>query len=231
MARILLIDDDRALLDVLSMAMEDEGHRCLVASDGREGLTLIGREQPDVVVSDVNMPRLDGFALCKELRAQGNHVPLVLLTSRDSEIDEALGLDLGADDYVTKPFSTRVLTSRIAALLRRTVAQGAKSASPVLVRVGRLSFDTERLQLSLDDTLLRTTVTEFRVLLTLAERPGIVLSRERIMERVRGDDSVVAPRIIDTYVRSLRRKLESVDESYDMIETVVGAGYRLRAQP
>jgi DNA-binding response OmpR family regulator len=174
------------------------------------------------------MPRLDGFALCKELRAQGDQVPLILLTSRDSDIDEALGLDLGADDYVTKPFGTRVLLSRIAALLRRNQVRQAKDSTPTLVRVGRLSLDTERLELAVDGQPVRTTVTEFRVLLTLAERPGIVLTRERIMERVRGDDSVVVPRIIDTYVRALRRKLEAIDPTLEVIETVVGAGYRLR---
>jgi DNA-binding response OmpR family regulator len=228
MARILLIDDDRALLDVLCMAMEDEGHTSLSATDGREGLQIIRSERPDLVVSDVNMPRLDGFALCKELRAQGDQVPLILLTSRDSDIDEALGLDLGADDYVTKPFGTRVLLSRIAALLRRNQVRQAKDSTPTLVRVGRLSLDTERLELAVDGQPVRTTVTEFRVLLTLAERPGIVLTRERIMERVRGDDSVVVPRIIDTYVRALRRKLEAIDPTLEVIETVVGAGYRLR---
>jgi DNA-binding response OmpR family regulator len=227
MARVLIIDDDSALLDVLCMAMEDEGHTCLRASDGKQGMELIRSEQPELVVSDVNMPRLDGFALCKELRARGNAVPLILLTSRDSEIDEALGLDLGADDYVTKPFSTRVLASRIGSLLRRR--PGAQTpASPAPLCVGRLSFDRERLELRVDDGLVRMTVTEFRVLLTLAERPGIVLTRERIMERVRGDDSVVVPRIIDTYVRALRRKLEAIDPNLDVIETVVGAGYRLR---
>jgi DNA-binding response OmpR family regulator len=227
MARLLIIDDDAALLDVLCMALEDAGHLCLRANDGREGLRLIRSERPDVVVSDVNMPHLDGFALCRALRAEGSDVPLILLTSRDSEIDEALGLELGADDYVTKPFSTRVLGARVLALLRRRDANTA-SKQEAVVRVGKLVLDTERMELSIAGIVVRTTVTEFRVLATLAERPGVVFSRERIMECVRGDDSVVAPRIIDTYVRALRRKLEAIDPALDPIETVVGAGYRLR---
>lgn len=227
MARLLLIDDDPSLLDVLCMAMEDAGHVCLRAADGREGLRLIRGEQPQLVVSDVNMPQLDGFALCRTLRAEGNDVPLILLTSRDSEVDEALGLDLGADDYVTKPFSTRVVLARVLALLRRREL-AAQPAQRSLKNVGKLSLDAERLELRVSGQLVRTTVTEFRVLATLAEHPGIVYSRERIMERVRGDDSVVAPRIIDTYVRALRRKLEALDPPLDPIETVVGAGYRLR---
>jgi two-component system OmpR family response regulator/two-component system response regulator ChvI len=136
MSTLLLIDDDRALLDLVAMAAEDAGHTVLTAADGRSGLTMVPRA--DVVVCDVNLPVLDGFSVCRAVRAAGNPVPLILLPARDSEIDEALGLDLGADDYVTKPFSTRVLLARIAALLRRTTPT---NAPPTVRRVGDLSLD------------------------------------------------------------------------------------------
>ena len=145
MARILIIDDDPSLLDVLSLSLSDEGYDVDVAADGLAGLGLIARRHPDLVVSDINMPRLDGFTLCRRLREQGDLVPLVLLTSRDSEIDEALGLELGADDYVTKPFSTRVLLARVTALLRRE--QLRKGRQPTTVRaLDGLEIDGDRLE-------------------------------------------------------------------------------------
>lgn len=227
MARILLIDDDPSLLDVLSLALEDAGHEPLLARDGAEGLALARSAGPAVIVSDVNLPRLDGFTLCRRLREAGDRVPVVLLTSRDGEIDEALGLELGADDYVTKPFSTRVLLARIGALLRRQVSRAAVSA-PTARHVGRLEIDVERLELRFGGTPVGVTVTEFRMVEALAARPGVVLSRAVLLERMRGDDSVVDDRLVDTYVRRLRRKFEAVEAEFSCIETLVGAGYRWR---
>lgn len=226
MARILLIDDDSALLDALAMAFEDEDHEVDTAGDGRQGLERLRLQPPDLIVSDVNMPRLDGFALCRELRSAGNMVPLILLTSRDNEIDEALGLELGADDYVHKPFNTRVLQARVRALLRR---QKARTQTSTLEKtVGRLAMDAERLEVRYDGKAIVVTVTEFRLLEALTSRPGVVFGRQRLMELARGDDSIVAERIIDTYVRRLRRKLETVAPDFDEIETVIGAGYKWR---
>lgn len=222
----MLIDDDPALLDVLGLAFEDAGYQVQAAVDGRAGLTLIAEARPDVVVSDVNMPRLDGYALCRSLRDAGNLVPVVLLTSRDSEIDEALGLELGADDFVTKPFSTRVLLARVRALVRREEMRSRpEPVSQPPLRVGRLSLDAERLEVRWEDAPVVVTVTEFRLLQLLVERPGMVLSRARILEQLRGD-TAVAERIVDTYVRRIRRKLEQLDPDFTQIETVVGAGYR-----
>ncbi len=227
MARILLIDDDASLLDMLAMAFEDAGHDVRTAADGEAGLAALADGGADAVISDVNMPRLDGFSLCRRLREQGSSVPLILLTSRDNEIDEALGLELGADDYVAKPFSTRVLLARISALLRRQQARASDDARDVRT-VGKLTLDADRLEASYAGTTIETTVTEFRLLQALTSRTGVVFSRERLLEMARGDDSVVAERIIDTYVRRLRRKLEAVDSAFDDIETVIGAGYRWR---
>lgn len=226
MARVLLIDDDTALLDVLALAFEDAQHEVITAGDGAEGLAKVESQRPHAIVSDVNMPGIDGFSLCKRLREQGNATPLVLLTSRDGEIDEALGLELGADDYVSKPFSTRVLLARVAALLRRDMLRSGGSGFGATQTAGRLHLDAERLEVRYDDHTLVTTVTEFRLLEALTSRPGVVFSRPTLLDRIRGDDSVVAERIIDTYVRRLRRKLENLDATFDSIETVVGAGYR-----
>ena len=225
MSRILLIDDDASLLDALSIAFEDAGHEVLTAGDGVRGLERIERERPDAVVSDVTMPALDGLSLCRKLRADGNGIPIVLLTSRDNEIDEALGLELGADDYVAKPFSTRVLLARISALLRRESRRREAVAERPVVR-GALELFPERLEVRYAMKPVVVTVTEFRILEAFASRPGIVLSRDRLLELVRGDDSVVAARIIDTYIRRLRRKLEAIDPAFDRIDTVIGAGYR-----
>ncbi len=225
MPRILLIDDDASRPDALAIAFEDAGHDVRTAPDGIEGLERVRADKPDAVVSDVNMPGLDGFALCRKLREAGNRVPLVLLTSRDNEIDEALGLELGADDYVAKPFSTRVLLARIAALLRREALRAAEQLERAVTK-GALELFPERLEVRYAGKPIVATVTEFRLLEALATRAGMVLSRERLLDLVRGDESVVAERIIDTYVRRLRRKLEAVDPAFDRIETVIGAGYR-----
>jgi DNA-binding response OmpR family regulator len=229
MARILLVDDDEALLAVLQLAFGEAGHEVIVAKDGREGLATAERESPALLVTDVNMPKLDGFALVKTLRERGHGLPILVLTARDDEIDEALGLELGADDYVTKPFSSRVLLSRVAALLRRqALRDGDDRSAKAPRRIGELELDDERLEVRWKGQAIETTMTELRLLETLTRRPGVVLSRDAVLERIRGDGTVVAPRIIDTYVNRLRRKLEAVDAGFDRIETVIGAGYRWR---
>ncbi len=232
MATVLIIDDDAELLDVLAMSLEDAGHDVETASDGITGMGQVLRTEPALIISDVNMPGLDGFSLCKRLRDEGNSTPIILLTSRDNEVDEALGLELGADDYVAKPFSTRVLLARVASLLRREArrrGEGASETDESRVELGNLTLDRERLEVLWLSTAIVVTVTEFRMLEAFARRPGIVMSRDRLMDLIRGDDSVVAQRIIDTYVRRLRRKFEQIDNQFACIETVIGAGYRWKA--
>ncbi len=225
MARVLIADDDGALLEVLRLSFEDAGHVAIVAEDGRKALERIEAEAPDLVVCDVNMPGLDGFSVCRRVRERGNDVPFILLTSRDDEIDEALGFELGADDYVAKPCSFRVLLARTQALLRRNAARGA---APPEASSGttNLRMLAERLEARYRGTLLRLTVTEFRLLEALVRRPGVVLSRAQLLEAARGGDSVVVDRIIDTYVRRLRRTFEAIEPTFSSIETVVGVGYR-----
>jgi len=228
MAHVLLVDDDATLIEALSLVLENEKHRLTIARDGQQALELVEHEAPDVIVSDVNMPKLDGFALCKRLRDRGIDIPIVLLTSRDNEIDEALGLELGADDYITKPFNTRVLLARISALLRRNSRRNEERDMSARRVVGKLELDADCLEARYAGAPVVLTLTEFRILEALAGRPGIVLSRSRLLELVRGDDSVVADRIVDTYIRRLRKKLEAVDGTFADLETVIGAGYRWR---
>ncbi len=228
MARLVLIDDDAALLTALTFALEDAGHQVTTATNGKRGLELIGEQTPEMVISDVNLPLLDGFSLCRTLRESGHRVPVILLTSRDDEIDEALGLELGADDYVTKPFSTRVLLARIVALLRRDVARAEPRAETVH-EVGALRLLPERIEVTWSGTAVAVTLTEFRILEALTHRPGVVLSRDALLNHCRGEDAEVGDRLIDTYVRRLRRKLEAVDGSFNRIETVIGVGYRWRS--
>ncbi|MBK8236244.1 MAG: response regulator transcription factor [Deltaproteobacteria bacterium] len=228
MARILLADDDEALLQVLGVAIGDAGHEVVPVGDGRAAFEACERGGIDLLITDVNMPRLDGFALVRNLRARGDALPILVLTARDDEIDEALGLELGADDYVTKPFSNRVLLSRIAALLRRQALRRGDEAVAAARRIGELEIDDARLEVRWRSQAVETTMTELRLLDVLTRRPGQVFSRDALLERIRGDGSVVAPRIIDTYVNRLRRKLEALDPAFDRIETVIGAGYRWR---
>lgn len=226
MASLLLIDDDSALLDVTSLAFSDEGHDVRTALNGAEGRQLHAAAPADVIVSDVNMPVLDGFSLCRKIREAGDRTPIILLTSRADEIDEALGLELGADDYVTKPFSMRILLARVQSLLRREEFIRQATTSTFSTTRGNLTLDADRLQVCWKGQALVVTVSEFRLVEALTARPGIVLTRDQLLDRVRGDDSVVAQRIIDTYVRRLRRKFEFIDAEFNAIETVVGAGYR-----
>ncbi|MCB9603509.1 MAG: response regulator transcription factor [Sandaracinus sp.] len=228
--RIGLVDDDETLRSTLKLAFEREGFVVQTAADGLQAWAMLEREPPALLVTDVNMPNLDGLSLCRRAREAGLRLPILILSSRDSEIDEALGLDLGADDYVTKPFSVRVLVARVRALLRRHAPP--EDEAPDVVSHGALHVDRHRLEARWNEHLLELTVTEVRLLEAFARRPGRVLSRERLLELARGDDeSVVSPRIVDTYVARLRRKITAVDADARPIETVVGGGYRWSEHP
>lgn len=229
MPRILVVDDDPNLCDMVALALEDAGHDVVTAQNGAAGLRKAENADIDLVVSDVNMPGMDGFTLCRRIRDLGITAPIVLLTARDSEIDEALGLELGADDYVVKPFSTRVLLARIAALLRREQFRTGGPALPPAIEVGKLRLDPGQMLVTYDGQPIQTTLTEFRLLAGLSSHPGRAFGRQQLLDLSRGDDSVVVARLIDTYVRRLRRKFEQVDPTFDRIETLTGVGYRWRA--
>ena len=229
-ATIALVDDDRNILTSVSIALQTEGFVTRVYSDGETALKALTDNPPDLAVFDIKMPRMDGLELLRRLREK-SQIPVIFLTSKDDELDEALGLAMGADDYIAKPFSQRLLIARIRAILRRTeLAQSpgteteAESAGP-LAR-GRLSMDPARHRTLWGGEPVTLTVTEFMILETLAQRPGIVKTRNQLMDAAYQDDIYVDDRTIDSHIKRLRRKFRQVDPAFDAIETLYGAGYR-----
>lgn len=223
---ILLVDDDRSLVDVLSMSLQDAGFSVRAAPDGKAGWQAFCDQEPDLVVLDLLMPELDGVQVCKLIR-QAHTTPIVMLTSRGEEMDKVLGLEIGADDYVTKPFSTRELVARIRAALRRVDMQGPAAPGQRDRTLGPLRLDRDTREVTLQGAILALTATEFELLWTLIERPGAVCSRRHLIDRVYGEDVVVADRTIDTFVKRLRQKMSAVDPDFTPIETVRSVGYRV----
>jgi two-component system response regulator ChvI len=229
-ATIALVDDDRNILTSVSIALQSEGYTVRVYSDGATALKALTENPPDLVVLDIKMPRMDGMELLLKLREKSN-LPVIFLTSKDTEIDEALGLAMGADDYIGKPFSQRLLIERIRAVLRRAASRaqpeenGEGAAERTLTR-GRLTMDTGRHRVSWDSKDVQLTVTEFLILETLAARPGFVKSRDQLMDAAYQDDVYVDDRTIDSHIKRLRKKFRAVDPTFEAIETLYGVGYR-----
>jgi two-component system OmpR family response regulator len=226
MATILVVDDDAHIREVARFALARAGHSVELATDGAAALARIERSAPDLVVLDVLMPELDGLALCRRLRTNDKRVPIVFLSSRTEEADRVLGLDLGADDYLTKPFSPRELVARVAAVLRRTSTDAptaVPAALPVLA-IGEVAIDRDRHEVKVGASLLDVTATELKLLATLASHRGRVLSRGQLIATVYGGDHHISERTIDTHVRNLRAKLAAAGAP--VIETVHGVGYR-----
>jgi DNA-binding response OmpR family regulator len=232
--RVLLVDDDRALSTILAAALSDEGFEVATAANGLEGVRVFEAAGADLVVLDVLMPELDGLEVCRRLRKK-SAVPIILLSSRGEEVDRVTGLETGADDYMTKPFSTRELVARIRALARRLGATGgaaAEAAPSALgaapVEAGALRLDPARFETSWRGAPVALTRSEFQILSALARNRGTVLARERLLDIARGEDAVVTDRTVDTFIKRLRKKIRDVDESFDEIETVFGVGYRYK---
>ena len=229
-ASIALVDDDRNILTSVSIALQAEGFATRIYSDGESALKALTENPADLAVLDIKMPRMDGLELLRRLREKSD-MPVIFLTSKDDELDEALGLAMGADDYISKPFSQRLLIARIRAILRRTeqspTASGddGEEAAPVLTR-GALSMDPARHKVSWKGENVTLTVTEFLILETLAQRPGIVKTRNQLMDAAYQDDVYVDDRTIDSHIKRVRRKFRRVDPEFDAIETLYGAGYR-----
>jgi DNA-binding response OmpR family regulator len=221
---VLVIDDEPELRKLLDYNLSKAGYLVLSAAEGQEGIALAKRQLPDLILLDLMMPGLDGLETCKRLRADPATaaVPLIMLTAKGEEGDRVLGLELGADDYVAKPFGVRELVARVKALLRRS--EGAHASSEVL-KSGKIVVDVGRHQVSAAGKTVELTSTEFRLLQALAQRPGRVLSREDLLSEARGDDATSMDRTVDVHMVSLRRKLGKAGEA---IETVRGVGYRLR---
>jgi two-component system response regulator ChvI len=230
-AVIALVDDDRNILTSVSIALQAEGFATRVYPDGEAALRALLDNPPDLAVLDVKMPRMDGMELLRRLREK-SALPVIFLTSKDEELDEALGLALGADDYVTKPFSQRLLIARIRAILRRSElraealeGQAEEQAASPVVR-GRLSLDPARHKVAWDGREVTLTVTEFLILEALAQRPGVVKSRNQLMDVAYQDDVYVDDRTIDSHIKRMRRKFRAVDPEFGAIETLYGIGYR-----
>ena len=228
-ARILVVDDEPPIVDVLVYNLERANYEVLVARDGAAALALARQEQPDLIILDLMLPELDGLEVCRALRRECD-VPIIMLTARDAEVDRVVGLELGADDYVVKPFSVRELIARVRSVLRRAVprASGAMpSAAKAAIRVGDLLIDPARYEASLDGQPLSLTTQEFHLLQTLAQHAGQVLSREQLLGKVWGYDYYGDLRVVDAAVKRLRGKLGGAAPERELIATVRGVGYRL----
>jgi len=228
---IALVDDDRNILPSVSIALQNEGFAVRLYSDGQAALKSLSENPPDLAVLDIKMPRMDGMELLRRLREK-SELPVIFLTSRDTEIDEALGLAMGADDYIGKPFSQRLLIERIRAVLRRVasrrgdaLAEGEVAPGPAITR-GRLSMDPARHRVAWAGHDVALTVTEFLILEALAQRPGFVKSRDQLMDTAYQDDVYVDDRTIDSHIKRLRKKFRAVDNDFKGIETLYGVGYR-----
>src|SRR5882757_291600 len=238
MAKITLVDDDENIVASVSMALESHGHTVKAYYDGAAGLAALEADPPELAILDVKMPRLDGMEVLRRLR-QTSDLPVIILTSKDEEIDEILGFNLGADDYIHKPFSQRLLIERVKAVLRRAGADAADRSSAAgpaagaaaaarAIRRGKLTLDPERHDCLWEDRPVKLTVTEFLLLQALAQRPGFVKSRDNLMDAAYDDQVYVDDRTIDSHIKRMRRKFRQVDPEFDAIETLYGVGYRYR---
>jgi DNA-binding response OmpR family regulator len=220
--KIELIEDDHDIVEMIEYNLKEEGYRTVSAFDGKNGIEIAKREKPDLIILDIMLPAIDGFEVCRILRQQESttHIPIIILSAKSRETDKVVGLELGADDYMTKPFSPRELIARIKAVLRRH-----KEQPPVEIKRGLIVIDSIKHKVLVKGQEVELTATEFRLLETLAKRPGAVFSRNQLLDAVGSDESMVYDRTIDAHVKSLRRKLGGAK---DYIETVRGIGYRFR---
>ncbi len=224
---ILLVDDEDSVQKLLAYPLERDGFRVIQARDGEEALRRFADEEVDLVVLDIMLPRLDGLEVCKRLRAEST-VPIIMLTARDDELDKVLGLELGADDYITKPFSIREFRSRVRALLRRAATPHVREDGDEVIDAGDVVIDVPRRTVTAHGSQVQLTFVEFELLRLLASAPGRVFSRRQLLERLRGGADYREPRTIDVHVRHLREKIELDAREPELILTVRGVGYRFR---
>ena len=226
---ILLVDDEDSIQTLLTYPLERDGYRVVQSRDGEDALRRFSEEEVDLVVLDIMLPRLDGLEVCKRLRSQSN-VPIIMLTARGEELDKVLGLELGADDYITKPFSIREFRSRVRALLRRAATPQAGVEREEIIERGELRIDLPRRTVQIRGETVQLTFIEFEMLVVLASSPGVVFSRRELLERLRGGADYREPRTIDVHVRHLREKIERDPSNPELILTIRGAGYRFRPE-
>jgi DNA-binding response OmpR family regulator len=226
---ILLVDDEESIQKLLTYPLERDGYRVLQARDGELALRTFREEHVDLVVLDIMLPRIDGLEVCRRLRAEST-IPIIMLTARDDELDKVLGLELGADDYITKPFSIREFRSRVRALLRRAATPASASRREEVIEAGVVRIDLPRRTVEVRGQTVQLTFVEFELLALLAATPGVVFSRRQLLERIRGSAEYREPRTIDVHVRHLREKIERDPREPELILTVRGAGYRFQDQ-
>lgn len=232
MRKIYLVDDDENILTSVSIFLENEGYEVRCFHDGVSALEVLQSDPPDLAVFDIKMPRMDGLELLRRLR-QTSNLPVIFLTSKDDELDQLIGLSVGADDYITKPFSQRLLAERIKAILRRASLTDITMPVPdegdqTVIKRGKLTLDPNRHACSWDGQPVRLTVTEFLILESLARRPGFVKSRDQLMDAAYDDQIYVDDRTIDSHIKRLRKKFRKTDKEFDGIETLYGVGYKYR---
>ncbi len=225
--RILVVDDDREIVRLLRAYLEQNGFQVLTAYDGERALHILRHERPDLVVLDLMLPDRDGWEVTRIVRSDPTlaGTPIIMLTARVEDHDKIVGLELGADDYVTKPFNPREVVARVRAVLRRV--QG-EPATPHLIRAGPVSIDLDAHQVQVEGHPVSLTPSEFGLLRALAEQPGHALTRLQLIEKGLGYDYEGLERTVDSHIKNLRRKLEEAGASPDLIETVFGVGYRLK---
>jgi DNA-binding response OmpR family regulator len=225
-ARILLVDDEQAVQKLLTYPLRKEGYEVVEARDGQEALDRFGEERFDLVVLDIMLPKLDGIEVCRRLRTR-SQVPIIMLTAKGDEVDKVAGLEMGADDYITKPFSVREFRSRVKAALRRG-GMAPPAVANEAIRAGDLEIDFERRSVTLDSKPIQLTYVEFEILAALAASPGRVYTREMLLEHIWGDSTYRDPRTVDVHIRHLREKLEADAKHPEYLFTVRGVGYRFR---
>lgn len=229
---ILIVEDEKPISDILKFNLEKEGFKTVQAFDGEEGLNLAKTNDLDLILLDVMLPKMDGFQVLREVRALKVNIPIILVTAREDEIDKVLGLELGADDYITKPYSMRELIARVKANLRRSVSETQQNNSEddsVLLKFGRLILNCERYEVTKDGKLINLTKREFELLEFLARRPEKIISREALLEQVWGYEYLGDLRTVDVTVRRLREKIEDDSSEPEYIVTKRGLGYYFKA--
>lgn len=227
MAKVLVVDDEKTIVKGLKFGLEKEGYEVVAAYDGEEALAVFAEEKPDLVILDLMLPGADGFEVCRRLR-RGSEVPIVMLTARGEDIDKILGLELGADDYVTKPFNPRELVARVKAILRRAQSAAPNPAQLRVIQVQDMQIDLFQHKVRVKDKDVDLTSKEFALLSLLASHPGRIFSREQLLEQIWGYDYYGDARTVDVHIRHLREKLEQSPGSPKLILTVWGAGYKFR---
>jgi len=230
MYNVAIVDDEKNICETVAYALNKEGYKTLKFTNGQEAWNVLKHNLPDLIILDIIMPMMDGLELCRKLRGVSESIPIIFLTSKDEEFDRVLGLEIGADDYLCKPFSMRELVTRVKVLFRRYSLRAKEEDSTQCLIVENLQLDLQRYTVKWKGSALPLTITEFMLLQSLIKKPGIVKTRNQLMEEAYPDNIYVSDRTIDSHIKRLRKKFIAVDDSFTHIETIYGLGYRYKAE-